>query len=295
MARRKAASFQDWFKAFGNMLLRGWLRAKEDGNEESFADWVLGEYDHYCCPREVYEVPYCNNAPSIVEKVLEKLGMVVELEKVDWRQLRMEKVALLTVIDGLPEGWSDEVDYGKDVEDWDGDDYVGCAILDGLVHFLDYVQDEAAKVLGEKVVFGELNTVAVATTSDGVTGQWIDDICECGHLRSKHGKRYADGHGNCSECACPQFTWKDFVVGESDSKTVVTKELSTKCPRCGSDKLELKQRVSEYCSMQIVGDSVAMKDVSETYDCEFQHIYCAGCNNYWYSELEFVKEVQGVK
>ena len=51
-------SFQKWFGECGNELLGSWLRAKEDGNEEPFADWVLGEYDCYLEEGESYEIAY---------------------------------------------------------------------------------------------------------------------------------------------------------------------------------------------------------------------------------------------
>jgi len=56
--------FQTWFGENGNELLRGWLRAREDGNTELFSDWILGEYDYYRdVPHEEieddsYEIPY---------------------------------------------------------------------------------------------------------------------------------------------------------------------------------------------------------------------------------------------
>ena len=49
-------------------------------------------------------------------------------------------------------------------------------------------------------------------TSDGPK-TIIDEICQCGHLRSAHADRHQTGHGACSfgMCDCSQFTWKDFV------------------------------------------------------------------------------------
>jgi hypothetical protein len=46
----------------------------------------------------------------------------------------------------------------------------------------------------------------------------IDERCDCGHLRSQHGDRFAKGHGACTaasgvmeHCPCNQFTWIGFV------------------------------------------------------------------------------------
>src|SRR4030042_238420 len=39
--------FKQWYEQEGERLWRGWLRAREDGNEEPLTDWVLGEYDCY--------------------------------------------------------------------------------------------------------------------------------------------------------------------------------------------------------------------------------------------------------
>ncbi len=56
-------SFQEWFQANGNELLKGWLRARQDNNDEPFAHWVLGEYDYYLNALQegadvFYEIPY---------------------------------------------------------------------------------------------------------------------------------------------------------------------------------------------------------------------------------------------
>ena len=54
----KTANFKNWFDAKGTDLLKGWLRAKDDGNDEPFQDWVLGEYDIYREKPSDYEIPY---------------------------------------------------------------------------------------------------------------------------------------------------------------------------------------------------------------------------------------------
>jgi len=69
--------FKEWFEQNGNDLLRGWIRAREDGNEEMFSDWVLGDYDIYLDPGDVdedyvYEVPYHGlcDSKTVIEKAL---------------------------------------------------------------------------------------------------------------------------------------------------------------------------------------------------------------------------------
>ena len=39
----------------------------------------------------------------------------------------------------------------------------------------------------------------------------IDEECHCGHLRSQHQDTLQAGHGACTKCSCPNFTWKRFV------------------------------------------------------------------------------------
>ena len=41
-----------------------------------------------------------------------------------------------------------------------------------------------------------------------------DELCYCGHLKSKHGSTcggHAEGHGACRLCKCAKFTWAAFV------------------------------------------------------------------------------------
>lgn len=65
----KKLSFRKWFEEFGNELLKGWLRAKQDGNPETFTNWVLGEYDCYLESDGDYEVPYLGllDQPALTE------------------------------------------------------------------------------------------------------------------------------------------------------------------------------------------------------------------------------------
>ena len=37
----------------------------------------------------------------------------------------------------------------------------------------------------------------------------VDELCTCGHLKSQH--LGLNGHGRCTVCDCPQFTWSSFV------------------------------------------------------------------------------------
>jgi hypothetical protein len=75
MAEEKM-TFQQFFESFGSQLLAGWLRARNDGNEEEFEHWVLGEYSVYMDvdkdmaelddsgDDDDYEVPYHGIADS---------------------------------------------------------------------------------------------------------------------------------------------------------------------------------------------------------------------------------------
>jgi hypothetical protein len=73
-------TFKKWFQYWGDDLLKCWLRAKEDGNKESFQDWVVGEYEYFKRDSSRfggYEVPYSHNDPSVAE-----LFMFTELARV---------------------------------------------------------------------------------------------------------------------------------------------------------------------------------------------------------------------
>ena len=74
----KKQSFKDWFADNGDELLKGWLRAKEDGNDETFAEYVIGEYDYYSSvphegiEQDSYEIPYhglCDK-PAVLELLI---------------------------------------------------------------------------------------------------------------------------------------------------------------------------------------------------------------------------------
>lgn len=59
MTRKELEGFLTFVASTGTELLKGWLRARADGNEEQFEDWLIGEYEHVLeYPREEYEIPY---------------------------------------------------------------------------------------------------------------------------------------------------------------------------------------------------------------------------------------------
>lgn len=64
----------------------------------------------------------------------------IDLKRVDWEELRAQKRTLNELLDRLltPNQLSNKERYA----------------LDGIRHLLDYVQDQAADVLGEQAVFG---------------------------------------------------------------------------------------------------------------------------------------------
>lgn len=64
--------FKEWFETHGDSLLKGWLRAREDGNEEGFSDWVVGEFEFYQERPDDYEVPYHGlfDKPSTFENLI---------------------------------------------------------------------------------------------------------------------------------------------------------------------------------------------------------------------------------
>ena len=51
-------SFKAFFERYGDSLYGAYGKAKADGNDEAFADWVFGEYDIFLEDSEEYEVPY---------------------------------------------------------------------------------------------------------------------------------------------------------------------------------------------------------------------------------------------
>ena len=69
-------SFKEFWREYGGMLLNGWLRAINDGNKESFKDWVLGEYDSCTDP-----ALRCTECSSIMEKagICEHCGEGIEV------------------------------------------------------------------------------------------------------------------------------------------------------------------------------------------------------------------------
>jgi hypothetical protein len=61
----------------------------------------------------------------------------VDLSNTDWKLLRKQKKGLLLLLD--------KTEYLLSAK----------KSLDGLLNFIDYIQDEAAKQIGEKNVFGK--------------------------------------------------------------------------------------------------------------------------------------------
>ena len=51
--------FREWFEQYGESLLEGWLRAREDGNDELFAFWIMGEWDTFV--EGTWECPECSS------------------------------------------------------------------------------------------------------------------------------------------------------------------------------------------------------------------------------------------
>jgi hypothetical protein len=69
----------------------------------------------------------------------EKQPVMVDLQEVDWVLLRQQKTTLVALT-CLPRMKAHE-EY-----------------LEGLINLLDYIQDEAAEILGEEAVFGDLES-----------------------------------------------------------------------------------------------------------------------------------------
>jgi hypothetical protein len=77
-------------------------------------------------------------------KMLNK-NVIVDLTNTDWKLLRKQKKTLLEILD------SSIFDVYTGKEQLKIDEH-----LAGLIHFLDDIQDQTAKQLGEKKVFGVL-------------------------------------------------------------------------------------------------------------------------------------------
>jgi hypothetical protein len=48
----------------------------------------------------------------------------------------------------------------------------------------------------------------------------VDELCICRHLRSEHEDTVQRGHGACTKCICPKFTWHSFLYGTLEKKSV---------------------------------------------------------------------------
>lgn len=84
-------------------------------------------------------------------------GIYIESDKVDWPMLRAQKSTLIEWKAGRGIITEDKVDTTE--------------VLSGIIHLLDYIQDQAAIVLGEEEVFGkEVSNEAQRTTGQGEQG-----------------------------------------------------------------------------------------------------------------------------
>ena len=117
----KKVSFKKWFSDNGTELLKGWLRAREDGNEEEFGDWVIGEYDCYReTPHEgivddVYEIPYVDGILDHASK-----AEAVIWNKPEYEMTLSSTPGLFNVHEKLPKSWTLNVHTGPlvDCEKW---------------------------------------------------------------------------------------------------------------------------------------------------------------------------------
>jgi len=48
--------------------------------------------------------------------------------------------------------------------------------------------------------------------TDNIELYIIDELCHCGHLQSDHNDTVQFGHGVCTKCDCPKFTFVSYVV-----------------------------------------------------------------------------------
>ncbi len=46
----------------------------------------------------------------------------------------------------------------------------------------------------------------------------VNEMCRCGHVRTRHYDTLSPGHGQCLSCQCPRFTWVKHIFSS------VTKE-----------------------------------------------------------------------
>jgi len=60
-----------------------------------------------------------------------------------------------------------------------------------------------------------------------------DEMCSCGHKRSDHRDRFDQGHGACTLCYCPQFTWVKFLD----------------CPYGGSAELRIRKEETSHAEV----------------------------------------------
>ena len=66
------------------------------------------------------------------------------------------------------------------------------------------------------------------------------------------------------------------------------------CPRCGESLTAAYKEHIDYPVDELHEDDIVDIDCEsgETYDSELIHIRCNGCDTYWYSVYELVKEAK---
>ena len=70
--------------------------------------------------------------------------LLIDCGKVDWELLRAQKLALLEHMDGIYTAGLVKIVNSPTMK-----------ALEGILHILDHIQDEAAEILGEEAVFGK--------------------------------------------------------------------------------------------------------------------------------------------
>ena len=79
-----------------------------------------------------------------------KAQLPIDRDAVDWGLLRSQKKRLVEIADALREGQRESL-CSSDIQ-----------TLDGLIHLLDHIQDEASLSVSEKTIFGNLQGEKVA-------------------------------------------------------------------------------------------------------------------------------------
>lgn len=69
----------------------------------------------------------------------------LDTDKIDWALLREQKEYMVTILSYSPKLLEDEFSQSE------------LELYEGLVSFLDYIQDQAAEVIGAENVFGKMS------------------------------------------------------------------------------------------------------------------------------------------